>query len=91
MLLKPHGGYGMSFGPQGRESSSAVIQEVQYRLKKRLYTPAPDVSCDYRGGVLFLRGHSKSYYEKQMVQEAVRGVAGVARIVNNIDVVGTLA
>jgi osmotically-inducible protein OsmY len=28
-----------------------------------------------------------SYYEKQVAQEAARGVAGVAQVVNNIDVV----
>jgi len=53
--------------------------------------PVLGVSCDFRGGVLFLRGQSKSYYEKQIAQEAARGVTGVARVVNDIDVVGPLA
>ncbi len=81
----------MSFGPQGAEKSHAVVQEVQDRLKKRLHMPVLGVSCDFRGGVLFLRGQSKSYYEKQIAQEAARGVTGVARVVNDIDVVGPLA
>ncbi|MBC8868234.1 MAG: BON domain-containing protein [Planctomycetes bacterium] len=77
----------MSFGSHCLEKSHAVVQEVRDRLEKRLHTPVLSESCDYRGGVLFLRGQSSSFYEKQVVQEAARGVSGVARIVNDIDVV----
>ncbi len=77
----------MSFGSYCREKSLNVVQEVQSRLQRRLHNPVFDVSCDYHGGVLLLRGQSKSFYEKQVAQEAARGVAGVARVVNNIDVV----
>ncbi len=81
----------MSFGSYCHEKSHAVVQEVHSRLQRRLHNPVFDVSCDYHGGVLLLRGKSKSYYEKQAAQEAARGVAGVARVVNNIDVVARSA
>ncbi len=45
-----------------------------------------DVSCDYEEGTIILRGRSASYYDKQVAQETVRGIEGVTRIVNEIEV-----
>ena len=43
--------------------------------------------CEYAGGVLVLRGCSRSYYDKQTAQEAVRHIDGVVQVVNEIEVV----
>lgn len=45
-----------------------------------------DVSCDCNCGVLVLRGRVSSYYYKQIAQETVFGLDGVARVVNEIEV-----
>jgi osmotically-inducible protein OsmY len=46
-----------------------------------------NVSCAWLDGVLVLRGCLPSYYLKQLAQEAVASLDGVARIDNQIQVV----
>ena len=43
--------------------------------------------CEYDGGRLFLRGQVPTFYHKQLAQEAIAGMAGVAEVVNEIEVV----
>ena len=66
--------------------SSALIQIAEDRLRSRLDTAVSNLSCDYADGVLCLRGHSRTFYDKQTAQEAVRHVEGVSQIVNRIKV-----
>lgn len=66
--------------------SSTLIQTAEDRLRRRLDTAISDLSCDYRDGVLSLHGRSKTFYDKQRAQEAVRNVEGVSRVVNQINV-----
>ncbi len=47
-----------------------------------------DVSCEFRHGVLLLRGRLPSYYQKQLAQEAVKELEGVLQVINNIKVIG---
>ena len=44
------------------------------------------VSCECDHGVLFLRGQLSSFHHKQVAQEAVARVSGVAQVVNEIEV-----
>jgi osmotically-inducible protein OsmY len=43
--------------------------------------------CEFRAGILTIRGHVSSYYLKQLAQETVRSLEGVMRIVNRLEVV----
>ena len=43
--------------------------------------------CEFASGVLVLRGWSRSYYDKQTAQEAVKHIDGVVQVVNEIEVV----
>ena len=65
-------------------SLSEIAQKAENCLQMH---PVNRVSCEYDGGVLFLRGRSRSFYEKQIAQESVKGIAGVDRVVNEIEVV----
>jgi hypothetical protein len=57
-------------------------------LRSSRYSALRHVSCDYRGGVLVLRGCLPSYYLKQIAQEVVAQlVKGVGRLDNQIQVV----
>jgi osmotically-inducible protein OsmY len=56
-------------------------------LRSNPYQALKNVSCDYRDGVLLLRGCLPSYYLKQVAQEAVASLEGVHRIDNQIQVV----
>jgi len=64
--------------------SREVVQAAEDRLRPRFVA---DVSCEYRDGVLYLHGHSSSFYQKQMAQEVVRRMEGVTAVVNQIEVV----
>jgi osmotically-inducible protein OsmY len=68
-------------------TSGNVIADAMQRLEKALHVSALQrVRVDFREGVLFLRGQARSYYHKQLIQESVRGIDGVERIVNSVDV-----
>lgn len=49
-----------------------------------------DVGFDHYEGVVVLRGHVGSFYEKQMAQELARKVAGVKMIINRLVVDSSL-
>ena len=60
-------------------------------LRSSRYSALRHVSCDYRGGVLVLRGSLPSYHLKQIAQEVVaHQVQGVGRLDNQIQVVRPL-
>jgi hypothetical protein len=55
-----------------RPDPEAGVQAVAERgLRSSRYSALKHVSCDYRGGVLVLRGCLPTYYLKQMAQEVV--------------------
>jgi hypothetical protein len=64
-----------------------VVEDLaRSQLLGKPYHALRRVSCEYRDGILTLRGRLPSYYLKQVAQEAVAPVAGVDRIVNCIEV-----
>ena len=68
-------------------ASSGVIAAAATRLEKVLHGSIRDcIRIDFREGVLFLGGRARSYYHKQLIQEAVRGIDGVDDIVNSVEV-----
>ena len=70
--------------------SCGVEKSAEERLRSRLHTAVNCMSCQFRDGILYLRGRSSSYYQKQLAQEAVRCMDGVTQIVNQIRVVPEL-
>ena len=46
-----------------------------------------EISCSYEKGVLTLQGRVPSFYLKQVLQTTLRGIPGVDRIDNRVDVV----
>jgi osmotically-inducible protein OsmY len=69
------------------EPTLNVGELAEVRLRNNTYLALKNVSCEYEGGRLTLRGCLPSYYLKQVAQELVLGVAGVREIVNNIKVI----
>lgn len=68
-------------------TASNVVTAAVRRLEEALHCSIRQcVRVDYREGVLVLRGRARSFYHKQLVQEAVRGIDGVKDIENSIDV-----
>jgi osmotically-inducible protein OsmY len=64
----------------------SVVQAAKDRLDSNSSIPSRQISCEYRQGVLLLRGRLLTYYQKQVAQEAVRGLNGVRQVVNEIEV-----
>ena len=66
---------------------SEVLDTALTRLHDKSRNAFRDVSCQCEDeGTIILRGRSSSYYEKQVAQETVRGIDGVRRVINEIEV-----
>jgi osmotically-inducible protein OsmY len=59
---------------------------AQDRLESQAYRRVRSLSCSCHDGVLMLSGRVSSYHEKQLAQEAVKGLAGIRRVVNLVRV-----
>jgi osmotically-inducible protein OsmY len=74
-------------GATARGRTQLPIEELAERqLRGNSYLALKNLSCEYRDGALVLRGLLPTYYLKQLAQEAVAHVEGVARIENQIQV-----
>jgi len=56
------------------------------RLRTSGYSQLRCVSCEFHEGMLTLRGRVATYYMKQLAQERVRTLDGVAGINNRLEV-----
>jgi osmotically-inducible protein OsmY len=67
------------------------IEELaRIRLQHSPYRALRRVTCEFTEGVLALRGCVPTYHYKQLAQVAVAGIAGVQRIINDVEVESTL-
>jgi osmotically-inducible protein OsmY len=66
---------------------SKEVSQAACRLRRSPYPGVRNVSCECEQGVVFLRGQVQCYYHKQLAQEAILGAEGVARVVNEVEVV----
>jgi hypothetical protein len=71
--------------PQPPQAS--IPELADSRLHSTPYRALDNVSCEYLGGVLVLRGCLPSYYLKQVAQEVVAHLEAVDHIDNRIQVV----
>lgn len=55
-------------------------------LRNSPYLSLRNIACEYRDGVLTLRGCLPTYYLKQVAQAVVATVEGVRQVVNEIEV-----
>ncbi len=68
----------MHAGPLLHRIDSAIRQNP-YVLHRRVFLESTQ-------GKIILRGRVDSYYQKQMVQEVLRGMDGIAQIRNELEV-----
>jgi osmotically-inducible protein OsmY len=71
-------------GTQSRHLDTSELAER--RLRGRGYPALQCITCDFRSGVLTLRGQLPTYYLKQVALAAVAAVEGVERIDDQIEV-----
>ena len=65
--------------PAIEETATQCLLDSPFKVMQR-------VSCEYKHGVLFLRGRLFSFHEKQIAQKTVAEVNGVTQVVNEIEV-----
>jgi osmotically-inducible protein OsmY len=75
-----------AIAPESNPSSSRVEAEAQRRLRGGSSYALRSVACEFRDGVLSLRGLLPSNYHKQRAEELVQQIDGVQRIQNQITV-----
>jgi hypothetical protein len=68
--------------------SGNIGELAQRRLESSPYSALRAVTCDYRGGILTLRGSVPSHYHKQMALATVSTITGVGFVNNDIEVLG---
>ena len=61
-------------------------RDAQRRLASSGYEVLKTIACRFRSGTMFLKGEVPTYYHKQLAQEAVRTLAAVRAINNQITV-----
>ena len=69
---------------------NAVALAAKERLRQSSYSSLQDISCEYDDGVLILCGQVPTFFQKQLAQESVRHLEGIAQVVNQIRVVECL-
>jgi hypothetical protein len=63
-----------------------ITEVARAVLRQSAYSELRELSCDFSGGVLTIRGHVPTYYLKQLAQETVADVPGVVEIRNGVEV-----
>jgi osmotically-inducible protein OsmY len=84
-----------------RESDTHALKPIAHhpetgelaesRLRRSAYPALQRLSCDFRAGVLTLRGRLPSYYLKQVALAVVATVDGVEHIVDQTEVTAPAA
>jgi osmotically-inducible protein OsmY len=64
-----------------------ILREAQQALTNQLFHLRQTLTCEFRGGMLLLRGRVSSYYHKQVAQEAVLRLDAVEQVINQIEVI----
>lgn len=73
-------------GHTGRVSPEPVENAAKSRLARTGYPKLKAIECSFRDGTMVLRGQVPTYFHKQVAQEALRSVAQVKQVINNIEV-----
>ena len=64
-----------------------VVEAIaQSQMRAAPYAALRQITCEFRDGVLVLRGRVPSYYMKQIAQNLVNCVEGVLEVRNQLDV-----
>ena len=68
------------------EVGSEIQDCMEQFLKSRILTGSQVVQCEFKEGMLLIRGKVGSYYAKQIAQEYARQIPGVEQIANHLTV-----
>lgn len=63
-----------------------LLHRIDSAIRNNPYVIRRHVFLESNNGHIVLRGRVDSYYQKQMVQELLRGIEGIAEISNQLEV-----
>jgi osmotically-inducible protein OsmY len=66
--------------------ASEVMQAAKDRLQQSPHVALREVTCEFRQGLLVLRGRVPTFYHKQLAQETIAHMEGVVGVINDIEV-----
>lgn len=71
--------------------AAAIIGEVRTRLGRHshFHLRTSEITVEFDGHTLILKGQLPSFYLKQLLQECLRDIAGVVNLNNRVDVIGS--
>ncbi len=72
--------------PEVVEQNKSLDRLVETAIESSPFVRRRKLRFETHDGRVVLRGRVGTYYQKQMAQEAVRGVAGVLAIENQLEV-----
>lgn len=67
-------------------ADSLLVDRARSALVHNPHLPARSVKLEAQEGRVILRGVVKSFYQKQMAQESLKGVEGISQIENQLQV-----
>ena len=66
--------------------AAPLLHRIDSAIRKNPFVLHRQVFLESAQGKIILRGRVDSYYQKQMVQEVLRGMDGIAEISNQLEV-----
>lgn len=66
--------------------NTALHDEVHLALTRSPFFSSRNFNVELQEGRVTLKGIVRTYYQKQLAQESVRSVAGVDRVLNQLEV-----
>lgn len=68
------------------ESSQDLLQRVDTAIKGNPHLSRHQVFCQEQSGIVVLHGRVDSFFQKQMAQETLKRLAGVEKVINELQV-----
>lgn len=65
---------------------AALLHRVDSAIKESPHLAGHNVYCQEESGIVVLHGKVNSFFQKQMAQEALRKLAGVEKVINELEV-----
>jgi osmotically-inducible protein OsmY len=69
-----------------QSSSRELLQRVDLAIKGNPHLSKHRVFCQEESGIVVLHGRVGSFFQKQMAQETLKRMAGVEKVINELEV-----
>ncbi|MEO8269799.1 MAG: BON domain-containing protein [Aureliella sp.] len=69
-----------------QSASRELLQRVDSAIKGNPHLTRHQVFCQEESGIVILHGRVGSFFQKQMAQESLKRLAGVEKVINELEV-----